>query len=287
MALPKRVRRSLSGAGAIELRFQLHRLWSRVRGRQPIEPEAVTIRRLYPEAAGGGLSRLLRVELDRIGSGIDVSWPLNERAMWSAASRGQRNVSVVSSLEQRAFHVTLWAEGVEYLAGWAPELPEVAAAIDRWLHEDVPGAEEIAARFPFLDYDEFAQAYERGDAIEKRWRGLLESGGPAFAGMRPLIEAAATEPSLRQLFPFTSHDGLCFSRWVGYPFSDDLPHAAPHQGRFLVWRPRPGEGLSERPEDLLGEGDASRAVELLVAALPQPLEVLYRQPAGVSEQAEC
>jgi hypothetical protein len=287
VALPKRIRLSLSGARTIEVRYQLHRFGSRVRRRQPIEREAFTIRLLYPEAAGGGLSRLLRVELDRIGSGIEVSWPLNEGAMYSTASRGQRDVSIVSALDERAFHVVLSAEGVEYFGGWAAELAEVAAAIDRWLHEEVPGAEEMAARFPFLDFDEFAQAYERGDAIEEAWRGLLETGGPAFAGMRPLIEAAAREPRLRQLRPFTSMDRLCFSRWVGFPFSGDLPHAAPHQGRFLVWKPPPDEYPSERPEDLLGEGDALRAVELLLAALPEPLEVLYRQPASMPEQTGC
>jgi hypothetical protein len=78
-------------------------------------------------------------------------------------------------------------------------------------------------------------------------------------------------------------DRLCFSRWVNYPFSHDLPYALADGGGFRVFQ------ANELPVYLDGTDvgsfaiDADRAVELLVAALPQPLEVTYRRPADWEE----
>ena len=103
------------------------------------------------------------------------------------------------------------------------------------------------------------------------WRRLIEHGAME-PRLHPLILAAAEDPKLRHLWPFTSMWTLCFSRWVG-GHSGDLPSADPCDDGFRIYAP------SEFGQScVLGEGDAAHAVELLVSALPEPLEVLYRQP---------
>jgi hypothetical protein len=76
----------------------------------------------------------------------------------------------------------------------------------------------------------------------------------------PLIVAARKSQELCQLFPFTSHQCLCLSRCTGYPYSGDCPHAVPiKRGEYQVF---------EASGNVVGSGDAERAVQLLVQHLP-------------------
>jgi hypothetical protein len=259
--------------GLIGLRYGMYWLATRLTARRPVDLDEFKSRRLYPDVSRAGLSVALQAELDAIGSHVQVSWPLAPRAYWSRAAHKERIAQVSSAAEERAFEVSLSAEGVTYLDGWTAELSEIAATLDAWFVDPRPGGDEMAKRFPFLVYDAYARVYELGGAIEYAWLQLLERDDLPADALHRLIELASEEPKLRRLFPFTSFDLLCFSRWVGWPFSDDLPYAAPRGGSFRVHRPC---------GDVICEGDASRAVELLVAGLPEPLEVVYRRPTSAS-----
>jgi|SRR5262245_19749376 len=245
-------------------------------------------RQLYPEAAGVGLSVPLQAELDKRCPGLVASWELAPLALWSGVTRGERHAQVNAAVEQRAFLLSLSDEGVGYLEGAFADLADVAGPICEWFADPRPSGEEMHERHPFLDLEPYGRAFERGEAIEFLWQGFLE-GEDEWLG--PLIEAAAAEPRLRQLRPFTSMGRLCFSRWVNYPFSQDLPYALAHappyapqdDGTFRVFR------ANELPVYLSGTdpgafaADAKSAVELLVAMLPEPLEVTYRRPADWKE----
>jgi hypothetical protein len=215
--------------GDIELRYGVYWLATLLTARRPVDLDEFKSRRLYPDVSRAGLSVALQAELDAIDSDVQVSWPLAPRAYWSRAAQKERIAQVSAAAEERAFDVSLSAEGVMYLDGWTAELSEVVQLLER---DDLPA-----------------------DALH------------------PLIELASEEPKLRRLFPFISLDLLCFSRWVGWPFSGDLPYAAPRGDVFRVHR---------SGGDVLGEGNVSRAVELLVAALPEPLEVVYRRPTSAN-----
>jgi uncharacterized protein DUF6193 len=235
----------------------------------------VNERDLYPEAVDVGLSAALQVELETLGIDLEASW-FEPLALRSGVERGTRRAQVSAAAEKRAFGLSLWTDGVGSLNGWSSELRAIAAAISGWLSDEQPRVDAMAARFSFLEVEPLGRAYERGEAIEYVWRGLLES--PPVDAMLPLIERAADQPRLRRLRPWTSLDRVCFSRWVGWPFSNDLPYAAPRDGRFRVWRATDKDYLSEEQLTVVGEGDANRAVELLVSALPEPLEIAYRRP---------
>ena len=216
-----------------------------------------------------GLPHALNHELARIGSAVVVSWR-EPRAFWAKAERDARMVQVATAEDEQSFHVDLWKEGVDFLGGWTARLAETAQAVDAWLGGSEPTINELLERFPFLHGEDGARAYERGETIERRWQSLLAGGAP-FERMQPLVDAAAADPTLRRLYPFTSMDSLSFSRWVGFPFSDDLPEAAPRDGEFYAW---------SATGEVLGHGSAARAVELIVASLPEPLEIVYRRPSA-------
>ena len=237
------------------------------------EPLGVDSESLYPDAAGVGLGVPLQAELDRIGSQLRLGSELMPFAC--DVSRGNRSAQVMAAAKKRAFGVDLWAEGVQYLKGWTAELREVAIVFDAWLSDESSSGEEMEQRFEFLALEQFARIYERGEATEHMWRRLIEHGAPE-PRLHPLILAAAEEPKLRQLWPFTSMGTLCFSRWVG-DSSGDLPAADPCDSGFRVYAPSEfGQGR------VIGEGDAAHAVELLVSALPEPLVVRYRQPPSAA-----
>jgi hypothetical protein len=242
---------------------------------------------LYPETVGRGLSAALQDELDLLGVGNELraTWLHPSNQGWTSVERGQRNAQMCCALAERLFMLTLRGEGIIYFELQTDSLPETALGISVWLSDPPPSVKETEERCPFMHATAEASAYEGGEAIELKWQRLLMDGLPHSyqallreMGLVPLIERAAAEPRLRQLYPYTSHAFLRFSRWVGFPFSYDLPYATPTSAAgesFVVFR---AGDIFDADEAVIGEGDADRAVDLLVQALPDPLEVVYRQP---------
>lgn len=76
------------------------------------------------------------------------------------------------------------------------------------------------------------------------------------------MEAAAAQPRLRRLYPFTSHFTLLFSSSISYPWSMQAGSIEPlHNGRFKVRR--------RSPSAVIGEVDtAEEAVTLVLELLP-------------------
>jgi hypothetical protein len=227
---------------------------------------------LYPELEGRGLSSALQEQLDVLGAGLKASWP-NPDLLWTRVKRGERAAQISCGSEVRVFMTALWGEGVQYFEHESTSLGEVTAAVSVWLAEEQPTGAETVRQCPYLELEPFADAYERGEAIEFRWQEFLRD--PWVNAVALFAEHASNEPTLRQLFPYTSLMSLQFSRWVGYPYSYDLPSANPTS--------RTGERLVIRDahDAEIGEGDVREAVQLLVEALPDPLEIPYRRPSGL------
>ncbi|MEV8533926.1 DUF6193 family natural product biosynthesis protein [Streptomyces sp. NPDC051211] len=94
--------------------------------------------------------------------------------------------------------------------------------------------------------------------VAKTWRMLLERHPEARRGNPEMIEAAFAEPRLRQLYPFPSHGGLSFHRFM---WSNDLPFMVKGEGTYSVYAARYAE--------LLGEvATPQEAAALVVAYLP-------------------
>ena len=223
---------------------------------------AKDITTLYPDLAEqGGLANALRTALREIASPLSVS-ELDKSVRFVVYARvesGPRFSQVYIGAEKRMFSFDFWNRGVYLAQGATPEILDTARSIDKWIASGCTTA-ELASAFRFVQVEPAAAAYERGEEVEMRWRGYLASLGETFPELTAFVTAAAAEPKLRQLFPFTSLNRFCFSRCTGYPFTRDTPHVVP-LGRDQY------EVISSSGESL-GRGNAADAVALTVAALP-------------------
>ncbi|WP_145911676.1 DUF6193 family natural product biosynthesis protein [Kitasatospora viridis] len=100
-------------------------------------------------------------------------------------------------------------------------------------------------------------------ALHLRWQWHHETHrARPFPALLPLWEAAAAQPRLRRLYPFTSHYTLRFSSTTTFPWTPQAGLIEPlHNGRFTV--------RSCHPSAVVGEvGNAEDAVALLLDLLP-------------------
>jgi hypothetical protein len=174
-----------------------------------------------------------------------------------------------------------WDRGVCLAHGSTPLLPKAAEVIHAWIAEEVPTG-ELRRRFPFVGVELRAESHEQGAAaeVEQKWQALLSHvrSDQYMSVLIWVVEKAMEVPVLRQLFPYTSLFALCFSRCTGYPFSGDCPRVCPSsraitQG-YLTLEQRAALQF-EKPFTVadangrfLAQGDAARAIELIIRHLP-------------------
>ena len=223
----------------------------------------------YPDLLNaGGLAPALQKVLDELDAGLRVVELDEPRFIVYANVRtGSRSSQVMVAAQERAFSVDFWNQGVQYGHGWNGELQEVARAIVAF-QVRLLTIEALVTDFPWVKPTANAEAHEQGAEafVAEAWQGLLrwlgtsEPVGSPMRRLLPLVIEAEHRAELRKLLPFTSMDHLCFSRTTGYPYTQDCPVAYPvGDNRFRVMR----------REGPLGEGDAARAADLLVANLPE------------------
>jgi hypothetical protein len=224
----------------------------------------VAIENLYPDVAQiGGLSPALQrifhelsvdLSLERI-EGVDSPW-------WAFIREGPRFSQVVTALNERKFNIDFWYQGFRYGSGWTPDLRDVARAAVAF-HLEKASISEIGLRFVWLKPDQRATSHERGAEffVAKSWQDLESGLGLDQPSLLPLLIEAAKRPELRRLLPFTSLHFLCFSRTTGYPFSHDCPITFCREAGFFTV-------MASDQKTILGEGDAKRAANIIVANLP-------------------
>ncbi|HVV98690.1 MAG TPA: DUF6193 family natural product biosynthesis protein, partial [Planctomycetaceae bacterium] len=119
----------------------------------------------------------------------------------------------------------------------------------------------------FVEPEDSAQAFETGSEVEWQWTQYEKSLPERFPELMAFFDVARRTPKLRQLFPFTSLNRLCFSRCTGYPYTDDCPAVVPKWGRGsrdII----PNCYTVELGNREIGEGDGAEAVRIVVANLP-------------------
>jgi hypothetical protein len=219
---------------------------------------------LFPEVVqAGSLRNALKAVADREGYGYHVELTSSPgwRHVAAQVAAGGRSANVLMARQERIFSVDCWAGGVRMATGDTEDLSEVAGAVNSWMQ--APPVRALVAQWPFLRTWELAEAHERGEAVQVRWRLLREAAARTQdTALHELVEAAYEHPLLRVLSPGRSMRWLTFSRRAAPPVCHDLPRAMPiGDGRYRVG------GLPDgRLQEVHGAGET---VAVVVAGLPE------------------
>ena len=222
--------------------------------------------RLYPEIAGSGdLGTWLTTEFESGGLPYRPCPIQGVIGMRSSAvvEDDERSTSVLLDHDRRRIVVRLLANGNWMTSGLVPNLPAVVAITHLWQSGVRLGA--VAAAWPLFGSVELAEARERGDVAEHRWRMLYENPYPVYGlrALRGFIDVAFFTPRLRALIPVTSHHltMMRFASAIGAPYGKDGPSVRSlSKDRYVVCAPDGRE---------LGVTDAAGSVALLLANLDQ------------------
>jgi hypothetical protein len=185
---------------------------------------------LYPDiVAAGSLAEVVRQAVPDHDLADLVS---EDQGSSARVKRGNRGAEVSLAREWPVFYFSLTQDGRELLANAHEDIGAVGGAIATW----VEGAtvSQVHEAYPFVPVNDWALAYEDGRAVEFEWERILDNDRPIST--RPLdlappqrparrghplveamLEAAARQPVLRQLYPVFDHGYFSFSRCTGYP----------------------------------------------------------------------
>ncbi|MGV9294771.1 DUF6193 family natural product biosynthesis protein [Amycolatopsis sp. NPDC003676] len=216
---------------------------------------------LYPDIAEASSFQIaLQREFDRAGHDLEarlLSSP-GWRDVAAVVHDEDRSVDVGMGSEERVFALQFWASGVQLAHGSTADLAAVAESIRIWL-SGVP-VRQLNAACPFAEFSPWSEACERGEGIEFTWQQHLANPWQAarLRALHSFLAAAARQPRLRALYPFTSHDNLSFRPAVRYTKAVGLWTEPLGDDRCRVY----GPGRKEA-----GAADAAGSVELALAVL--------------------
>jgi len=221
---------------------------------------------LYPEIAeAGDLVSWLQAEFDREGLPYRPCPRQNVVGIWRSAvvDDGDRSTDVLLSFDKRRSTVRLAANDAWMATGSAPSLSAVVAITHMW--QSGQRLRDVAAAWPLFGSVELAEARERGDVAEHRWRLLYEDPWPVYplGALRGFIEVAFHTPRLRALIPLTSghFTMMRFATRTGAPYGKDGPSVRSlTNDRYVVCA---ADGRE------LGVTDAAGSVALVLTELDQ------------------
>ncbi|MCD9874321.1 hypothetical protein [Streptomyces guryensis] len=205
---------------------------------------------LYPDVtAEGGLVSAMK-KAAKLGRG--EIWPVptpTDDIIGIETARG--TMSVVLATEERLFRVRVHIPGIlwdvpefNWEIGSTNDFGSLVEAVVAW-REGVP-FDELAARFTFLELDEFARAIERGEPTSSQWADLLSSD--FHRRQWNLLRRLHADEVLRHMFPTISHGAvrLCVDLFDGA--SRQVLVHEPKEERYEVIRPGvPGADWVEVP----------------------------------------
>ncbi|PAZ12947.1 hypothetical protein CLM62_27360 [Streptomyces sp. SA15] len=164
---------------------------------------------LYPDVtAAGGLVSAMKEAAKLRGCDIGLP-PWATEAIGIETARGY--VSVHPATEERLFRVRVlipgftWeTPGFSWEIGSTDDLGLLVEAVAAW-REGMP-LDELAARFEFLELDEFAGALERGEPTSSQWADLLSA--EFHRRQWNLLRRLHADEVLRNMFPTITHGAV-------------------------------------------------------------------------------
>jgi len=181
------------------------------------------------------------------------------------ASRGDRAVRVFQVRDKRLFWLSYRLRTTFLNRVSTTDLAVCTGSLATWLGGATP--REFAAAWPFAGFVDVADAYESGDRTELAWQRFRLHD--RFR-LDEFVEAAAAEPRLRRMFPFTSMFWMSFR-----PTAEEYTVPGPWvrglgDGRFTV-----GEDRYAEPDITYAAVEAVRVclAEMDRLGVPGPAEI--------------
>jgi Family of unknown function (DUF6193) len=240
------------------------------------------IQRIYPELQAASLAvNLNDLIAKRLPGG--AKWTKggfkqsSPSGYYAHAREGDRSINCTVAALKRLFMAELWDKGVQLGSVDTPDLTTLASSAVKFLL-DRAGLAEMSASFPSFTRSEGAEAHEAGAQAEVAlaWAGIKIRVAVSCPKMRAVANILSENPILSKLMPVMSLCSLGFSSCTGYPYSTRaLPRIVPiGQNLFQV-------SFQDR---ILGDVEQSRAVELLIGALPTNCQPAVQGTAETEEE---
>ncbi|GGY24554.1 hypothetical protein [Streptomyces djakartensis] len=202
---------------------------------------------LYPDVtAAGGLMAAMK---EAVKPGEGEIWPAPSTTDGIIVETARGLVSVVPAAERRLFRVRVhvpgftWdVPGFTWEVGSTDDLGSLVEVVAAW-REGVP-FDEMAARYTFLELDEFTRAIERGEPTSSQWADLLSSD--FHRRQRNLLRRLHADEVLRNMFPTISHGAVRLRVDLFDGTSRQVLVHEPDEERYEVIRPGvPGASWAE------------------------------------------
>lgn len=194
---------------------------------------------LYPDLVEQrGLSQAMTALANEGGFDLgEISTPAGAGSYTSVEIESTRGVvRVLLGVDSRWFSITIADPNHTWAYGGSPDLVDVVRVADSW--RKGIGVQDLRERFPFLDLDDLALAYESGDPIAMQWTRLLRDR--ELSKIHSLLVAAYSNGRLRALFPYVSH--LTLLRMMRDPKNRAAGEIWITQGSGEFWVEDPGKG---------------------------------------------
>jgi hypothetical protein len=190
--------------------------------------EIAEINKFYPDIVrSGGLSNAINESLRKIGSKLQVMKCDNNMIVYNVRIENKERFSHVTVVvNERKFLVDLWNEGIWYGNWCLNDLDQVSDFIMKSIELRFP-VKKLEKLYPWFNSKK-GKIHEKGVKYETKhqWNELknnLKNEKTQKKYLLPCFKIAKKMNELKELFPFTSHNTLCFSLTTGYPFLEVGP----------------------------------------------------------------
>jgi hypothetical protein len=193
--------------------------------------------RPFPDALfGAELAQALNTELGPDSPHLFTTSQTRPARGPVSVTDGRSRMSVLTGND---IYVLSFVRGTKGLAhGASLDKHQLAEAARAWLAGT--GLEEMAARWPFVEFSELQLAYERGDPLETQWRIVRRDANELY---REVVELAVENPTVSRFFPGLGHNFL----FMPDAYDSDIVASVAFQtpGRFRLWTPDASEPLAD------------------------------------------
>ncbi|MFI0223191.1 DUF6193 family natural product biosynthesis protein [Streptomyces lydicus] len=162
-------------------------------------------------------------------------------------------------VDERWFSISIESNAHPWASGGTHDILSAIKVLETW--QRGVSLQQLNTLFPFMHYEDLAEARELGDPVATQWRRILAEGDPFFPQM--LLHKINSDDHLRRLFPFLSHGTLRLARDYSDRTAGEIWITPLRTGEYEVKSTTPGE-----PQKVIERFD--QVVDAAIAFLNRP-----------------